>query len=358
MRRPNASSSFGGIFDVVGKQDEVADLDNQASNPEFWSDQKRAQGVLRKKATLEKVVKEWTALSDAAEEIDTLLELNAEEPDPEFVTEARTGLLELEARIDKLEIQRLLGDEGDDASAILEINSGAGGTDASDWAEMLKRMYLRWAERRGFKTRMVDEQAHDEAGIKHCTIEIDGPFAYGWLKAEIGVHRLVRISPFDAAARRHTAFASIAAYPDIDDSIEVDIVQSDLRIDTFRASGAGGQHVNTTDSAVRITHHPTGIVVSCQNERSQHKNKATAMKMLRSRIYQHMLEERQAQIDQANSEKKKIEWGSQIRNYVLHPYRMVKDTRTGLENGNTDRILDGDLDAFMEAWLAQRAASD
>ena len=303
-------------------------------------------------------MKEWRALSDAVEEIDTLLELNAEEADPEFVSEAKTGLIGLEAQIDRLEIQRLLGQEGDDQSAILEINSGAGGTDASDWAEMLKRMYLRWAERRGFKTRLVDEQAHDEAGIKHCTIEIDGPFAYGWLKAEIGVHRLVRISPFDAAARRHTAFASVGAYPDIDDSIEVEINPSDLRIDTFRASGAGGQHVNTTDSAVRITHHPTGLVVSCQNERSQHKNKATAMKMLRSRIYQYMLEKRQEEIDAANAEKRKIEWGSQIRNYVLQPYRMVKDTRTGVENGNTDRVLDGDLDAFMEAWLAQRAATD
>ncbi len=314
--------------------------------------------MLRKKATLEKVVREWTALSDSVEEISTLLELNEEEPDAEFVDEARAGLLALEGRIERLEVQRLLGEEGDDASAILEINSGAGGTDASDWAEMLKRMYLRWAERRGFKTRLVDEQAHDEAGIKHCTIEIDGPFAYGWLKAEIGVHRLVRISPFDAAARRHTAFASVGAYPNIDDSIEVEILTSDLRIDTFRASGAGGQHVNTTDSAVRITHNPTGLVVSCQNERSQHKNKATALKMLRSRIYQHILELRQAEIDAANAEKKKIEWGSQIRNYVLNPYRMVKDTRTGLEIGNTDRVLDGDLDAFMEAWLARRASTD
>ena len=353
----NASSSSGGIFDVAGKQRDVADLDNQANNPEFWSDQARAQGVLRQKATLEKVVKDWQKLQDVIDEVDTLLELAEEDPDeaPLLCEEALAQLPDLERSIDQLEIQRLLGEEGDDNSAILEINSGAGGTDASDWAEMLKRMYVRWGERRGFKVKLADEQPHDEAGIKHCRLEIDGPFAYGYLKAEIGVHRLVRISPFDAAARRHTAFASVAAYPDIDDSIEVEIRDDELRIDTYRSSGAGGQHVNTTDSAVRITHLPTGIVVACQNERSQHKNKATAFKMLRSRLYQYELEKRQAEIDAANADKKKIEWGSQIRNYVLHPYRMVKDTRTGVENGNTDKVLDGDLDGFMEAWLAQRA---
>ncbi len=220
---------------------------------------------------------------------------------------------------------------------------------------MLKRMYLRWAERQGFKVRLVDEQAHDEAGIKSCTLEIDGPYAYGYLKAEIGVHRLVRISPFDAAARRHTAFASVAAYPDIDEDIEIEINPADLRIDTYRASGAGGQHVNTTDSAVRITHLPSGIVVSCQNERSQHKNKSSAMKVLKARMYQAELEKQQEVADASRSDQKKIEWGSQIRSYVMHPYRLVKDTRTGHENGQFDRVLDGDLTAFMDAWLAQRA---
>lgn len=314
--------------------------------------------MVRKKAALERVVKSWQALDSGLEDVDTSLELAAESEAgeaAEMLEMATEAILEVERGTRELEVQRLLSNEGDDNSAILEINSGAGGTDASDWAEMLKRMYLRWAERKGYKVKLVEEQPHDEAGIKSCTIEIDGPYAYGYLKAEIGVHRLVRISPFDAAARRHTAFASVAAYPDIDDSIEVDINPADLRIDTYRSSGAGGQHVNTTDSAVRIVHNPTGITVACQNERSQHKNKATAMKMLRSRLYQYELEKRQAEIDEANSQKKKIEWGSQIRNYVLQPYRMVKDQRTGVENTNTDKVLDGDLDLFIEAWLAQQA---
>jgi peptide chain release factor 2 len=314
--------------------------------------------MLREKAGLERVVNSWQALHDACEEADTSLEL-ASESDPDDAKEllemASDAVETAETGARALEVQRLLGAEGDDNSAILEINSGAGGTDASDWAAMLKRMYLRWAERRGFKVKLVDEMAHDEAGLKSCTLSIDGPYAYGYLKAEIGVHRLVRISPFDAAARRHTAFASVAAYPDIDDSIEVEINETELRIDTYRSSGAGGQHVNTTDSAVRITHLPTNIVVSCQNERSQHKNKATAFKMLRSRLYQYELQRRQDEIDAANADKKRIEWGSQIRSYVLQPYRLVKDTRTGFESGNTDKVLDGDLDGFIEAWLADRA---
>ncbi|MED5373598.1 MAG: peptide chain release factor 2 [Myxococcota bacterium] len=349
---------LGGIFDVDGKLREIEDYERQASAPEFWTDQTRAQGMVRKKAALERVVKSWQALDSGLEDVDTSLELAAESEAgeaAEMLEMATEAILEVERGTRELEVQRLLSNEGDDNSAILEINSGAGGTDASDWAEMLKRMYLRWAERKGYKVKLVEEQPHDEAGIKSCTIEIDGPYAYGYLKAEIGVHRLVRISPFDAAARRHTAFASVAAYPDIDDSIEVDINPADLRIDTYRSSGAGGQHVNTTDSAVRIVHNPTGITVACQNERSQHKNKATAMKMLRSRLYQYELEKRQAEIDEANSQKKKIEWGSQIRNYVLQPYRMVKDQRTGVENTNTDKVLDGDLDLFIEAWLAQQA---
>ncbi len=299
-------------------------------------------------------------MSDAASDIESALEL-VDGADAEEVAEAFAELETLQtlARAEEeargLETQRLLGEKGDESGAILEINSGAGGTDASDWAGILKRMYLRWAERQGYKVKLVDEQSHDEAGIKSCTIQVVGDYAYGYLKAEIGVHRLVRISPFDAAARRHTAFASVAAYPDIDEDIEIAINPADLRIDTYRASGAGGQHVNTTDSAVRITHLPSGIVVSCQNERSQHKNKATAMKVLKARMYQAELEKQREVADQTRSVQKKIEWGSQIRSYVMQPYRLVKDARTAFENGQVDKVLDGDLTPFMEAWLAQRA---
>jgi len=349
---------FGGIFDVERKQARALELEEAAGAPEFWSDPTLAQATMREKGLLERTVKSWEEVAGQVDEIEVLMELAGETDGEEaasMVSEAVGVLRDVEGRIQSLETQRLLGAEGDDASAIVEINSGAGGTDASDWAEMLKRMYLRWAERNGYKSKLVDEQAHDEAGIKSCTISIEGPFAYGYLKAEIGVHRLVRISPFDANSRRHTAFSSVGVYPDIDDSIEVDINPSDLRVDTFRASGAGGQHVNTTDSAVRITHTPTQIVVSCQNERSQHKNKATAMKMLRSRLYQYELEKRQEAIDAQRGDQKRIEWGSQIRSYVLQPYRMVKDTRTGMEMGDVDRFLDGDITGFMEAWLALRA---
>jgi peptide chain release factor 2 len=261
----------------------------------------------------------------------------------------------LEARTRALEFQRMLSEEGDESSAIVEINPGAGGTDAADWADMLKRMYIRWAERQGHKVKVVDEQLSDEGGIGSCTLSIEGSYAYGYLKAEIGVHRLVRISPFDQAARRHTAFASVAVFPEIDDDIEIDINESDLQIDTFRSTGAGGQHVNTTDSAVRITHLPTNTVVVCRSERSQHKNKHTAMKLLRAKLFNAELERRRAAAEQQHSQKKRIEWGSQIRSYVLHPYRLVKDLRTDAETGNVDRFLDGDITAFMEAWLIQRA---
>lgn len=345
---------FGGIFDLEPKRNRLRDIEHLTNEGEFWLDQKKAQVVLQEKAGLERLVGFFDEMEAACEDAGVLLEF-ALEGDDESASEAKSLLVAAEEGCKNLETQRLLGDEGDEASAILEINSGAGGTDASDWAEMLKRMYLRWAERRGYKASLVDEQSHDEAGIKHCAMTISGPFAYGYLKAEIGVHRLVRISPFDANARRHTAFASVAVYPDIEDTIEVDINPSDLRIDTYRSSGAGGQHVNTTDSAVRITHAPTGIVVTCQNERSQHKNKATAMKMLKARIYQHELMKRQETAIEHRSSQKKIEWGSQIRNYVLHPYRLVKDARTGTESGDVDGFLDGDLTHFMEAWLGMRA---
>ncbi len=297
----------------------------------------------------------WTEADRALNDAVTLIEMADEMGEPDLLVESKATLDGLEDTVRAMETQRLLGEEGDSADAVLEINAGAGGTDASDWAEMLKRMYLRWADRAGFKASVIDEQVAEEAGIKSCTIEVKGEYAYGYLKGEIGVHRLVRISPFDGNARRQTSFASVGAYPDVDDSIEITIDDKDLRIDTMRSGGAGGQHVNMTDSAVRITHIPSGIVVKCQSERSQHKNKDTAMKMLRSRLYQAELERRQAAVDAQNALKKKIEWGSQIRNYVIHPYRLVKDVRTGTETGDTDSVLDGKIGPFMEAYLAARA---
>ncbi len=310
---------------------------------------------MKEKADLERIVDTFVSIAGARDDLEVLMELAEEEEDRDSADEAVELLVGLEERVRQLEFQRMLSEEGDDANAMLEINSGAGGKDAADWAQMLQRMYLRWADRQGHKASVVDEQAAEEGGITRCTISIEGPFAYGYLKSEIGVHRLVRISPFDSAARRHTAFASVAVHPAIDDDIEITIVDSDLQIDTYRASGAGGQHVNTTDSAVRITHLPTNTVVCCQGERSQHKNKSMAMKLLKAKLYTAELERRREASATEHSQKMSIEWGSQIRSYVLHPYRMVKDLRTDSETGNVERFLDGDITAFMEAWLISRA---
>ncbi len=354
----DGSINSGGIFDLDGLKAQIAELDAQASEPEFWNDQDRSREVLKEKARIVKRVEGFQGLVSSYEDAMTLDELGREESDEESIVEAAELLRELEPEVRQFELEQMLGEEADASDAILEINSGAGGTDASDWAEMLKRMYVYWADKMGFDVSIADEQAHEEAGIKSCVIEVSGQYAYGYLKAEIGVHRLVRISPFDSNARRHTAFASVHAYPQVDDDIEIEIVESDLRIDTYRASGAGGQHVNTTDSAVRITHNPTGLVVTCQNERSQHKNKSRAMKMLKAKLYQHELQQRQAELDVLNAEKKKIEWGCQIRSYVLLAYRMVKDLRTGVEVGDTDKVLSGELMGFMEAWLVQRSSAE
>lgn len=349
---------FGGIFDVDSLRRRVTELEEMSAMPGFWEDQKKSTAMMREKASMERKISSYTDLRDALEEAETLLEMGQEEGDEETLAEAFSTLETLLPRVRDAEIRRLFTDEADERDAILEINSGAGGIDACDWADMLRRMYLQWASRNGFKVSMIDVNPNDDAGIKSCTLEVKGLYAYGYLRSESGVHRLVRISPFDASARRHTAFASVNATPDIDDSIEVEVLDSDLRIDTMRAGGAGGQHVNTTDSAVRITHIPTGIVVKCQNERSQHKNKARAMKVLKARLYQHELSKRQEEADALNAEKKMIEWGSQIRSYVLQPYRMVKDVRTEHQSGNTDAVLGGDLNAFMEAWLAKKAEGD
>jgi peptide chain release factor 2 len=280
-----------------------------------------------------------------------LFDLAFEDKDEEILEDIEKDLNVLKSAVRDEELKLMLGSEQDPMNAIMSIHAGAGGTEAQDWAEMLLRMYLRWAERKGFATTIIDFQPGDEAGVKSVSITFEGEYAYGYAKAEIGIHRLIRISPFDAGARRHTSFASVFIYPEIDDKIVIEVDEGDLRIDTYRSTGAGGQHVNKTDSAVRITHLPTGIVVQCQNERSQHKNKATAMKFLKSRLYELKLKEQSEKIDEMNKTKKNIAWGSQIRSYILHPYKLIKDHRTNLEIGNANRVLDGDIDDFIEAYL-------
>jgi len=283
-----------------------------------------------------------------------ILELAEEEGDEDMIAEAEAALTSMKEEAEKRQLESLLSGDADMNDAYLEINSGAGGTESQDWAEMLLRMYMRWAERRGYKVSVLNRQDGEEAGIKSATIRISGEMAYGWAKTENGVHRLVRISPFDSNARRHTSFASVAVSPVIDDSIDIDIEEKDLRIDTYRSSGAGGQHVNTTDSAVRITHIPTNIAVACQSERSQHQNKANALEMLKARLYELELQKREESAAVARGEKSDIGWGHQIRSYVLHPYQMVKDARTGVENTDSAAVLDGDIDSFLEAALAHR----
>ncbi len=285
------------------------------------------------------------------EDSEVLLELADEARDNAAAKEAEDKLNEAREAIKTAEVRRMLGGETDRLNAIVSIHPGAGGTEAQDWASILLRMYLRWAELRNYTTETVDYQPGEEAGVKSVTFTVSGEYAYGYLKAEVGVHRLVRISPFDANKRRHTSFASVFVYPEIEDDIEVEINEADLKVDTFRASGAGGQHVNKTDSAVRITHMPTGIVVQCQNERSQHKNRATAMKLLRARLYEQKLKEQEEKMQEYHKEKRDIAWGSQIRSYVMQPYRLVKDHRTGAETGNVDSVLDGGLDLFIDAYL-------
>ena len=309
---------------------------------------------MRERGALVAPVEGWNQLDRERSEIEILGELAEEEGDEATLNEALGKTDALAEALKQAEFQRMLSGETDPNNAIVTINAGAGGTEAQDWSEMLLRMYLRWAERRSFKAEVMDVQAGDEAGIKSSAFTVQGAYAYGYLKSESGVHRLVRISPFDANARRHTSFASVFVSPEIDDNIKLEINESDLRIDTYRSSGAGGQHVNKTDSAVRMTHLPTGIVVSCQNERSQQKNRKMAMKILRSRLYELELQKKQVVIDQQLSEQRDIEWGSQIRSYVLQPYQKVKDHRTGHEEGNVTGILDGDLDRLMQAYLLSR----
>lgn len=293
----------------------------------------------------------WQGLSKKATYIEEILSLSEAEDDQQFIKEVQSEVRSLSVQLDQVEFQNMLDDPDDHLNAILTIHPGAGGTESQDWAQMLIRMYLRWIERKGFKADILDLQSGEEAGIKSATIEVTGEYAYGYLKAEIGIHRLVRISPFDANSRRHTSFASVFVYPEIADDIEITVNSADLRVDTFRASGAGGQHVNKTSSAVRITHFPTGIVVQCQSERSQHMNRENAMKILMSRLYQKKKEEDQKKLQELEKSKKEIAWGHQIRSYVFHPYNLVKDHRTRVETGNIQSVMDGDLDQFIQAFL-------
>ncbi len=332
----------------------MAELEAQTGQPDFWKDNEKAQEVLRQITALKKEREIWQGLQNELEELTTLTKLAEDEADPSLESELQTHLEQLQKKVDGFEIQTVLSGEDDSKNAILAIHSGAGGTEACDWANMLFRMYIRFLEAKGFAYQVIDLQPGEEAGIKSGTIEVKGDYAYGYLKAESGVHRLVRISPFDANKRRHTSFASVFVYPEIEDNIQVDIKDEEIKIDTYRASGAGGQHVNKVSSAVRITHIPTNIVVQCQNERSQHKNKEMAFKILRSRLYQLYKEKEEEKLAAIESQKKKIEWGSQIRSYVFHPYNLVKDHRTGVETGNTQKVMDGDLDMFISAYLIKR----
>jgi peptide chain release factor 2 len=330
-------------------------IEAQASAPDFWNNQEAAQKLLQDRSRLERKIERQEHFQSQVDDAGVLFEFAEED---ETSIKELTPLLErLEHDLELAETEMLLAGENDRRNAICTIHPGAGGTESQDWAEMLLRMYLKWAEQREFKTEILEYQPGEEAGLKSVTFRVEGEYAYGLLAAEAGVHRLVRISPFDQAARRHTSFASLFVYPEIDEDIEVDIQDKDLRVDTYRATGAGGQHINTTDSAVRITHMPTGIVVSCQNQRSQHQNRAVAMQVLRSRLYELELEKRQAETAELEANKADISFGSQIRSYVLAPYQLVKDTRTKLERGNVEAVLSGDIDDFIKAFLLARKAA-
>ncbi|HEY8871548.1 MAG TPA: peptide chain release factor 2 [Stellaceae bacterium] len=339
-------------WDVANRR--LAELNAKSEDPKLWDDPSAAQTLLRERTRLERAIDSYRRIEREVEEAVELIGLGDAEGDAEIVAEAEAGLGKLRAEAQRREVESLLSGEADANDCYLEVHAGAGGTEAQDWAEMLLRMYVRWAEDHDYKAEWLEESAGEVAGIKSATLKISGPDAYGWLKTESGVHRLVRISPFDSAARRHTSFASAWVYPVIDEKIEIEINDKDLRIDTYRAQGAGGQHVNKTDSAIRITHQPSGIVVQCQSERSQHQNRAHAFAMLRARLYEAELAKREAVTDAMNATKTDIGWGHQIRSYVLQPYQMVKDLRTGVETGNPAAVLDGDIDRFLAAALAQR----
>lgn len=321
------------------------------SSPDFWDDNDRAQGVISELNAVKSVVEQYDRMNADQEDLQMMLELAEEENDESLIADLISGVQSLNSKLSEFELQLLLNQPYDRLNAIVELHPGAGGTESQDWGMMLYRMYTRWAEKRGFKVELLDYLPGDEAGIKSVTILVKGHNAYGYMKAEKGVHRLVRISPFDSAGRRHTSFASCDVMPEIDDDIEIEIRSEDLKVDTYRASGAGGQHVNKTESAIRITHIPSGIIVACQQERSQIANRDRAMKMLRSKLYERKIEEQMKHLAEIRGEQSEIAWGSQIRSYVFHPYSMVKDHRTGVETGNVGAVMDGDLDAFIDGYL-------
>ncbi len=339
-------------FDPSKKKSQLEEINKKLSSPDIWKDQKSFQSLQQEKKSLEKNIRFFSSLKEKKEELEVLLELSKEGEDTQ--NEIPGTLASFQKDLEEAELTTLFYEKDDIRNVILTIHPGAGGTESQDWAQILLRMYLRYGERKGFKTEILDLLPGEEAGLKSVTIRIEGDYAFGYLNKESGVHRLVRISPFDANKRRHTSFAAVFAYPEVEEDIEIEIAPEDIRVDTYRASGHGGQHVNVTDSAVRITHKPTGIVVQCQNERSQHKNKATAMKVLMSRLYELERKKQSEKMEKLEEAKSEIAWGNQIRSYVLHPYRMIKDLRTNIETGNVDKVLDGEIDEFIKASLLLR----
>lgn len=344
------------FFDLSQKKAKIEAINKELSTPDIWKNQKKSQSLQQTKKKLKRDVHLFSRINENKEELEVLTELAEEEEDVE--EELKQSLAFFEKDLTEVELQTLFYEEDDFRNAILTIHPGAGGTESQDWAQMLLRMYLRYAERKKFKAETIDSQPGEEAGLKSVTVRFKGDYAYGNLSQESGVHRLVRISPFDSSKRRHTSFAAVFVYPEVEEDIEVEINPDDLRIDTFRSSGRGGQHVNVTDSAVRITHIPTGIVVQCQNERSQHKNKATSMKVLKARLYDLEKKKKREKLEKLEDAKSDIAWGNQIRSYVLHPYRMIKDLRTNVESGDVERVLDGDIDKFIKALLLLRIKSE
>ncbi|MDI6763122.1 MAG: peptide chain release factor 2 [Thermodesulfobacteriota bacterium] len=344
-----------GYLDIAKRQKRLDEIGKMMLEPHFWEGGETTQKILKERTSLLEGLSPWEQEKKGLEEMEILLQLIEEQKDEEEAQELLNRIKKSEEAIDQMEFRRMLGGEHDERNAIVSINAGAGGTEAQDWVEMLLRMYLRWAEDKGYQTEIIDILSGDEAGLKNVTFTVNGRYAYGYLKAEVGIHRLVRISPFDAGARRHTSFASVFVIPEVPDDIVIEIDEKDLRIDTYRSSGAGGQHVNKTDSAVRITHLLTGMVVQCQNERSQHKNKATALKILKARLYEKEIKEKSEKLGELHNNKKEIAWGSQIRSYIMHPYKMVKDHRTDTVIHQVDRVLDGEIDRLIKAYLLNAA---